>query len=121
MIDLKAKLAEMRESARRQATALAVLAKGLPTLSAAQRAFLKRDDDPVVHWCDWSQQPDIHFACGVWALPAWGRPSNMTGTQMLPRESLAHIADDGSAYVFDAPDRVTCPACTEALWAKAAP
>ncbi len=108
-----AKIAATRERARQAAAEWEALARALPTLSDAQRAFLRRTEDPVVHWCDWSQQPDIHFACGTYSLPAWGQP--------VPREALAYIAEDGSAYVFDATDRVTCPACIEARKRTEAP
>lgn len=109
--DFKARVRALKAEAKRAAEAWEEKARLLPTLSPAQRAFLKRTDDPVVHWCNWAQQPSISFACGISTTPAWGQP----GELLQPRESLAYLAEDGSAYVFDETDRVTCKECLEAL------
>lgn len=124
--DFKARVRALKAEAKRAAEAWEEKARLLPTLSPAQRAFLKRTDDPVVHWCNWAQQPSINFACGISTTPAWGQPDRRdlakppeprppAGSGMPPLECLAHLAADGSAYVFDETDRVTCKECLEAL------
>lgn len=56
----------------------------------------------VVHYCDWSGQPDIHIACDNRSTtPAWGQPLGSPGPY---RDA------DGKLYAFDADD-VTCLAC----------
>lgn len=56
----------------------------------------------VVHYCDWSGQPDIHIACDNRSTtPAWGQPLGSPGPY---RDA------DGKLYAFDA-DAVTCLAC----------
>lgn len=87
----------------------------LPLLTPDQRAFLKRADDPVSHWCDWSGQPHIHFACGTWTTPAWGQPGEIGA----PNASAGYLADNGDAYLFDRPDLVTCEDCK--AWLAAHP
>jgi len=61
---------------------------------------------PEVHYSDWSQQPDVHFACGVWTTPAW------TQTHVdLPK--LVYEDDEGRLYTFQRHELVTCQACLD--------
>lgn len=99
----------LRASVRIAAQADAKLRQSMPTMTEAQRAFLREEfgsDDVTIHYCNWSSQPDIHFACGVNTTPAWCQPQGQA--------SVCHVADDGSAYTFDARERVTCEACIAA-------
>ena len=111
---IKARIQALRDRTRRAAEARAAFDRKLPTVSDAQRRFLKRSDDPVVRWCNWSQQPDLRYACGIATCPPWGQPGQWTSTHLLPKASLAYLDDRGEAYVFEHVDRVTCPACIKA-------
>lgn len=57
----------------------------------------------LVHWCDWSGQPDIHIACdGTWTTP-----------DMLDIAAFEPFhARSGHRYAFEVA-RVTCPKCIE--------
>ena len=113
--ELHGKIQDLLARACRAAEAQAAIDKTLPTVSVAQRAFLKRDDDPVVHWCNWAQQPDLRYGCGIATRPAWGQPGEWAHLHPLAKASLAYLDERGDAYVFDHADRVTCPECLAAM------
>jgi len=62
-------------------------------------------EDKVIHWCNWSQQPEVRFACG---------PSFYYWKVQVDVPPGVHALDRGRGeivyYTFD-PDLATCPDC----------
>lgn len=64
---------------------------------------------PVIHLCDWSQQPDIRIQCEQkWTQPEWDTPENAEFIASLPDD--VHLATNGQLYTFEE-KCVTCEKC----------
>lgn len=60
----------------------------------------------LIHYCDWSSQPDIHIMCdGTWSQPMWGPE----GENPIGAEGV-YKTDSGHLYTFTI-EKVTCPTC----------
>ncbi|HET9893178.1 MAG TPA: hypothetical protein VFQ42_22060 [Mycobacterium sp.] len=64
-----------------------------------------------LHWCHWSQQPDIGLSCGRMTVPAWG--------QLEPSAPGVYVEDEGDLYTFEHADLVNCDGCREYLARRA--
>lgn len=57
----------------------------------------------MIHYSDYSSQPDVKLACGRWTIPSWNTNSNITPG--------IYLEDAGELYTFEHVEKVTCPAC----------
>ena len=64
----------------------------------------------IIHYCNWSDQPDIGYMCGRFTSPAW-----QTQSSLLPEG--VYGADDGDFYSFDT-IHVNCIDCLKRLMLK---
>lgn len=69
--------------------------------------------ETIVHYSDYSSQPDIRLACDRWTTPAWDneKPPNSS-------EFGIYLGEEGELYTFERTDKITCPDCLKYLRTK---
>lgn len=62
-----------------------------------------------LHYCNWSSQPNVELACGLWTTPAWRQPLCLAPDVILAEDE--HGEDRLFYTLYESDDRVDCPGC----------